>query len=261
MNINSLNRFGASNLLTGFNQLPGAGASGGRGSSGGGLAKTDGISLSNEARAGNASKAQQYSNKFTQDTLTAMQAQGGGDQKQGQQAVKQLENTYNQGKESGLLEQVNPSIRGLAEQLLGNTQGEQSGCQGGGEKSGGCGGGKSGGCGGGGPEQAQSGSSGGGCAKKEDENKFDKEVLDQLEKLLGKKSECSEKASGAEDRCKKNESVSPTTEKKCGQNGVDKSPSGRKSPRSTDGAPGKGRPTGANRACGGGKPTGASKKS
>lgn len=273
MNINSI---GAPNRLQGFNNLS-SGGMGGQGAvnlnlGAGGIAGADQTSLSSEARGGS-SKAQQYSNKFTQDTLGALQAQSSGDDKKGQQALKQLGNTYKQGQENGLLDGVNPAIKGLAEQLLGAGKGEQAGSgQCGGGKSGGCGGGKGGGAG---EAQGGGGSSGGGCSRESDEKKFDKEVLDQLEKLLGKdkaeelkkeseskdgqKTKNSEEAAGAENSVKKdNSKPSNVTDKNDSKvKGID---SGRKSPRESNKSLGKPSGGGKKSSGGGQKPSGGGKK-
>ncbi|MCA9780125.1 MAG: hypothetical protein KC800_25535 [Candidatus Eremiobacteraeota bacterium] len=100
---------------------------------------------------------------LTQGIGQVLQAQSGGDQQAGQQALQQLGQTYQQVQQSGQLEQVPGMIRQTAESMLGINQGQEGG--GGGGEAGGAGGagggGEAGGAGdaggaqqAGGPQQA-----------------------------------------------------------------------------------------------------------
>ena len=105
--------------------------------------------------------AQQLTQTLSRDIGQVLQAQGSGDQNRSQQALQQLGQTYQQGQQSGQLQQVPPMVRQTAESLLGiNQQGQGQAQQAG--KGGGCSGG--GEAGGGGQAGGPSESSGGGSA-------------------------------------------------------------------------------------------------
>lgn len=120
--------------------------------------------------------AQQLTAALAQGIGKVMQSQSSGDENAGQQALQQLGQTYQQGQQSGQLEQVNPTVRGMAESLLGVEKGEE------GKKEGG-GGGK---CGGGGQPKEAGEKGGAEEAGKGEDKKFDDEFLKKLEQILGK---------------------------------------------------------------------------
>ena len=69
--------------------------------------------------------AQQLTQALSRDIGQVLQAQGSGDQNRSQQALQQLGQTYQQGQQSGQLQQVPPMVRQTAESLLGiNQQGQ-----------------------------------------------------------------------------------------------------------------------------------------
>lgn len=131
--------------------------------------------------------AQQLTQALSRDIGQVLQAQGSGDQNRSQQALQQLGQTYQQGQQSGQLQQVPPMVRQTAESLLGiNQQGQGQAQQAG--KGGGCSGGGEAGGGGqaGGPSESSGGGSAGDAAAQEDKKDFPEEILKKLEELLGK---------------------------------------------------------------------------
>ena len=189
MNINAL----SSNGLNGYrpNQNFGANPLAPAGNLQQGGFNQDGTGLSREAQqaagaqgAGRNGGSQQLTAALSRDINGVLQAQTAGDQNRGQQALQQLGQTYQQGQQSGMLQQVNPAVRGTAESLLGINKGEE---------------GKGGGGGGGGPKEAGGGEEGRRSRKGEraKDKPYDEEMLKKLEELLGK-----DKADKAKEDCK-----------------------------------------------------------
>lgn len=119
------------------------------------------------AQGGGDQKGQQVDQALAQGIGNVMKAQAAGGQQgqEGQQAAEaakqQLGQVYNQAAQSGGLEQANPSIKGMAESILGINKegqgGEQGGGAGGAEQGGGAGGAEQGGGAGGAEQGAQTG--------------------------------------------------------------------------------------------------------
>ena len=148
----------------------------------GGGPRGDQMGLSREAQqaggAGQGGGAQRLTQALAQGIGQVMQAQSSGDENAGKQALQGLKQTYDQGAQSGQMEQVPGPVRQTAESLLGINKGEE------GQKGGG------GGCGGGGGAKEGGGAEQGGDKQggpeKGKESKFDEETLKKLEELLGK---------------------------------------------------------------------------
>ena len=139
------------------------------------------MGLSREAQqaggAGQGGGAQRLTQALAQGIGQVMQAQSSGDENAGKQALQGLKQTYDQGSQSGQMEQVPGPIRQTAESLLGINKGQE------GQKGGG-------GCGGGGGAKEGGGAEQGGDKQggpeEGKESKFDEETLKKLEELLGK---------------------------------------------------------------------------
>jgi hypothetical protein len=172
------------------------------------------MGLSREAQqaggAGQGGGAQRLTQALAQGIGQVMQAQSSGDENSGKQALQGLKQTYDQGAQSGQLEQVPGPVRQTAESLLGINKGEE-GQKGGGGGCGGGGGAKEGG----GAEQG--GDKQGGCEKGK-ESKFDEETLKKLEELLGKDKaeECKKDGKCDEHKDKKTDDKEAKTDSKAG---------------------------------------------
>lgn len=173
------------------------------------------MGLSREAQqaggAGQGGGAQRLTQALAQGIGQVMQAQSSGDENAGKQALQGLKQTYDQGAQSGQMEQVPGPVRQTAESLLGINKGEEGQKGGGGCGGGGCGGAKEGG-------GAEQGGDKQGEAEKGKESKFDEETLKKLEELLGKDKaeECKKDGKCDKHKDKKTDDKDAKTDSKAG---------------------------------------------
>lgn len=155
--------------------------------------------------------AQRLTQALAQNIGQVLQAQSSGDQNSSQQALQGLKQTYEQGAQSGQLEQVPGAVRQTAESLLGINKGEE-GQKGGG----GCGGGGGGPKEGGGAEEA-------GDKQGDSKGKFDEETLKKLEELLGsdKAEKCKKDSKCGDKKCDKKDGEDAKTDSKAGETKTD----------------------------------------